>query len=315
MTYPTSITFSDAPATVTLDDGTTYDALMTGSVTPTPASVAVAPATLFGVDPSRSTTTDFAQDIAWFTGAKVGAAYGQVGEGCLPWSSPWVAPMVKAGYRVTFSAKDYTSAVVASFVANWDTMPAPRLGLGLDPHEYYLFHEANRPSGGPVLSTWKPTMAALVAHAADHKNRDRILLGVNFSWWPAAIGKDGVPNEGTPWWSFMVPGLKVVSWDQYWGGGMTGVTNVDQFTALPWQSGQDHGLPVNIREFGVSGSQTDATAAKVIAEVAPVYRAKKFAHVAYFNFRSGVSGAWLTKTGRPLALAAWQRVCAGQGAA
>lgn len=259
--------------------------------------------TMFGVDPSESNATDHAQDIAWFPGAKVGAAYG--GTTCPQWADAYVTAMHAAGYRITFSAKSLT---LSAFTANWDTMPAPRAGHGLDPFEYIPFHEANRPSGGPVLSTWLAFWTALVKARDAHKNRDRILLGPNFSWWPAAIAK----NEGTPWQKFVLSGANFISWDQYWGGGMTGITTVDQFTALPWQSGQDYGLPVNIREFGVSGSQADATAAKVIADVAPVYRAKKFVHVSQFNFRSGVSGAWLLPTDRPLAFKAWQQVCASQ---
>jgi hypothetical protein len=50
MSYPTSITFSDAPATVTLDDGTTYQATMTGTATPAPAVAPVAPPMLIGSD-------------------------------------------------------------------------------------------------------------------------------------------------------------------------------------------------------------------------------------------------------------------------
>jgi hypothetical protein len=308
MTYPTRITFSDAPATVTLDDGSTYRATMTGTATLPVVAPPVA-TTLFGVDPSESNTVDHAQDIAWFPGAKVGAAYG--GTTCPPWTDAYVAAMHAAGYRITFSAKTLTTP---AFVANWDAMPPPRPGHGLDEFEYIGEHECNRPSGGVPLATWLAFWGPLVKARDAHKNRARIKLGPNFSWFPAQIGKNGISNEAVPWRSFMQPGADFISWDQYWGN--IGIyTDLDKFTALPWQSGQDYGLPVNIREFGVSGSQTDATAAKVIAEVAPVYRAKKFAHVSYFNFRSGVSGAWLTKTGRPLALAAWQRVCAGQGAA
>lgn len=259
--------------------------------------------TLFGVDPSESNATDHAQDIAWFPGAKVGAAYG--GTTCPSWTDPYVAAMHAAGYRVTFSAKSLT---LGPFTANWDTMPAPRAGRGLDPFEYIPFHEANRPTGGPVLAPWVAFWAALVKARDAHKNAARILLGPNFSWWPAQIAK----NEGTAWQKFVLPGANFISFDQYWGGGMGVYSDLDKFTALPWQSGQDYGLPVNIREFGVSGSQTDATAAKVIAEVAPVYKAKKFTHVSQFNFRSGVSGAWLLPTARPLAFKAWQQVCASQ---
>lgn len=275
-----------------------------------------AASTMFGVDPSRSGPnslpgSDFANDIAWFPGALVGATYGHVGEGCLPWSSPWVAPMADAGYQVTFSAKDYTSAVVASFKANWDNMPPPRPGKGRDPHKYILFHEANRPAGGPVLATWRSTMGMLLAAAAVHKNADRIEIGINLSWWPAQIAD----NEAIPWQDLMMAGIKFVSWDQYWGNGMGIYAGLDKFTALPAASAtylDGPALPVLIREFGVTGSQTDATAAQIIRDIVPVYRAKGFESVSYFNYRAGVSGAWITETGRPLAFAAWKGVCAAQ---
>ena len=309
MATPTRIDFPAAHGTITYDDGTTHAGVMAGTFTLDPAP---AKATCrFGVDPSRSTTADFAADIADFPGALVGAAYGGAGEGCLPWTSPWVAPMVKAGYRVQFSAKDYTN--IASFVANWDAMPAPRPGMGIDEFDYIPFHECNRPTGGPNLTTWKASFAALIKARDAHKNAARIKLGPNFSWWPAEIAH----NEGIPWESFIGPGIDFVSWDQYWGGGMGVYADLDKFTELPdvsrvGLSKTDTPLPVWIREFGVSDSQSDATAAKVIADIAPVYVAKGFQSVSYFQYRSGVSGAWLTKTNRPLAFAAWQRVCAGQ---
>lgn len=269
--------------------------------------------TAFGVDPSRSTAADFAQDIAWFAGAKVGATYGGAGEGWLPWSSPWVAPMLNAGYRITFSAKDYASAsaCVASAKAVWDTMPAPRPGHGDDAHDFIVFHEANRPAGGPVLATWKATFAALVAARKNHKNAARIKLGPNFSWWPAQIAH----NEAIPWQSFMVPDVDFASFDQYWGSGMGVYADLDKFTALPASAMTGftpNPIPVFIREFGVSDSQTDATAAQVIHDIAPVYAAKGFRDVSQFNYRAGVSGSWLTPTGRPLAWAAWRQVCANQ---
>jgi hypothetical protein len=90
---------------------------------------------------------------------------------------------------------------------------------------------------------------------------------------------------------------------------------LDKFTALPAASAtylDGPALPVLIREFGVTGSQTDATAAQIIRDIVPVYRAKGFESVSYFNYRAGVSGAWITETGRPLAFAAWKGVCAAQ---
>lgn len=282
---------------VVLPDGATATASKTVAVAAPP------PSTLFGVDPSESNAADHAQDIAWFPGALVGAAYGATT--CPPWTDPYTAAMHAAGYRITFSAKTLT---LPAYLTNWDAMPPARPGHGLDPFEYIPFHECNRPSGGPVLSTWLSFWTSLVAARNAHHNAARILLGPNFSWWPAAIAH----NEGTPWASFVRPGANFISWDQYWGSGMGVIDTPAEFVALPWQSGQDKGLPVNIREFGVSGSQSDAVAAQVIRDVVPVYRAKGFTHVAQFNYRAGVSGAWLTPTGRPLAFKAWQDVCAGQ---
>lgn len=293
-----------------LPDGTVATATKTITVGPS------APSTMFGVDPSRSGVSsgpgsDFANDIAWFPGARVGATYSQAGEGMLGWTSPWVAPMVAAGYRISFSAKDYTN--ISALKAQWDAMPSPRPGMGIDPYEYILFHECNRPSGGPILATWRTAFAAAVVARNAHPNAARIKLGPNFTWWPAAVA--GANPEGIPWRSFIGTGNlrpDFLSWDQYWAAGMGTIDTADEFTALPWQSGQEFGLPVSIREFGVSGSFSDAAAATVIPAVVASYRNRKFAHVSQFNYRAGVSGAWLTPDGRPLAFNAWKLVCANQ---
>lgn len=258
---------------------------------------------LVGVDPSQSTDADYLQDLKWFPGAKIGASYAGPGGGWPTWTSHWVSPMVKAGMQVTFSAKDFD---LAGAIANWDAMP-PDDGRVF---WYCPWTECNRPTAKspPPLATYRTFTGQLLSARDKHRNAARIKIAPVFNWSPAAVGKD----EGTPWPEWVVNGVDGIAWDQYLANGLDTLATPAQFIALPVASGKQFKLPVFIREFGCAASQSDAAAAKFIDAVVPAYKAAGLLSVSYFNYVSGVSGARITPTNRPLAFAAWNRALAGQ---
>jgi hypothetical protein len=267
-------------------------------------TVDITAGTLIGVDPSESNLADHQQDIGWFPGARIGAAYGSAGEGVPGWNTPYVKAMTDAGYQITFSAKD---TAVAGFQAHWAAMPP-----GDWPAWYTIIHECNRVTGGPTAASWRAAFTALhnARQALAPALRARVKLGAVFNWFPAQIGH----NEGTPWRNFItnLPGLDWIGWDQYLVNGLGAYADPTKFTDLPVTSGVEFGVPVHVREFGVGGSQSDAVGATFVKAVVPIYRARGIASVAYFQYVNGVSNARITPTGRPLTFAAWKAACAQQ---
>jgi len=256
----------------------------------------------FGLDASQTTSTEFSQDLTWFPGATTGSLYGSAGNGLPSWGGVFASAYVSAGYTITWSAKDFD---INAFTANWDQMPNNN-----QVHYYTCQHECNKPTSQspPDLTTYRNFyINTLIPARNAHVNAARIKIGPVFSWFPAAINH----NEGTPWQSWVVPGIDYIGWDQYYAVGVA--NDPEAFVSLPISSGVTNGVPVLIREFGVSGSFTDSQANDFLTAVVPVYKEQaNLLSVAYFNASNGTSGARLTPSGRPLSFANWENVVANQ---
>lgn len=204
------------------------------------------PKTAFGLTPDYNNgQAGFDAHVKLFSKSASSRVYGK---DCAQFSSANVKTLLTRGDRLWFSWKNPNLAPV---IANWNDLEAEA--------DYTFFHEANRPTGGPVLKDWLAFMATVFKAREAHHNKALIKLGPCFSWFPAMHG-----NEGTQWISFMeVPGYKwdFIGWDGY-NPQNNKITPPADMLALPVASGKTYGLKVRIGEWGIQpGTYPEADAA------------------------------------------------------
>jgi len=254
------------------------------------------PVTAFGVTPDYNNgETGFTDHLALFPKSNSSRIYGS---DCAQWNTPHTNALSARGDRIWFSWKNYNLAPV---IANWNALTKES--------DFTFFHEANRPSGGPVLADYMAFMDQLMKARSVHHNKDLIKIGPCFSEFPAVNG-----NEGVKWQSFMRDDYDFIGWDFYHPQPNKLSPPADSL-ALPISSGKTYGKIVRIGEWGIQPATvtngvpayTEAQAAGWVTDVGALAVQNNLASMAYWCSQK-VGNPNYHVDDRPLVLAAVKKL-------
>jgi len=254
MTHPTRIDFSDAPATVTLDDGTTYQATMTGYATPTtavapvPVPTPVKPRMLIGSDRLPG------PDVKLYPRNRYFRLYSPPSGGIK--TLPSVRGLL---YHVSF--KD---SPTAALVNGWlKTLPT-RAGIACPPWQadFDVLLEYNHEPEGDMtsvayMSRVRVLKALLAAWNAAHPAGPTVGLAQTFTGFAQVHGKSMTDSVAATiahlWCDADVLGVDMERDTVKWPNGFT-----DPEGAFGWirDKAKALGVPYVIAEFGDAGPTT-----------------------------------------------------------